>query len=65
MHKFGSWVKDIAISLIVPPPIQVSLFPSYHSYFLSFSAEYEQNLHLLLKQLCWQDPFGTNFVVFS
>lgn len=52
MHKFGSWVKDVVILLIVPAPSQVPLFPSYHLYFLSFSAEYEQNLHMLLKQLC-------------
>lgn len=65
MHKFGSWVKDIVFLSIVPPPIQLSLFPSYHLYFLSFSAKYEQNLHLLLKQLCWQDPLGANFAVFS
>lgn len=65
MRKFGSWVKDIVFLSIVPPPTQVSLFPSYHLYFLSLSAEYEQNLHLLLKQLCWQDPFGASSAVFS
>lgn len=51
MPEFGSWVKDTVFLLIVPPPIQVSLFPSYHLYFLSISAEHDQNLHLLLKQL--------------
>jgi len=34
-------------------------------WFLSFSPEYEENLHLLLKQQHWQDPFGANFAVFS
>lgn len=51
MPEFGSWVKDTVFLLIVPPPIQVSLFPSYHLYFLSISSEHDQNLHLLLKQL--------------
>lgn len=65
MPKSGSWVKDTVFLLVVPPPIQVSLFPSYHLYFLPISAEHDQNLKLLLKQLCFQDSFGANFVVHS
>jgi len=65
MQKFGRSLKDSVVLLTVQPPIQMSLFPSYYAYFPSFSAEYKQNLHLLLEQLCWQDHFGANFALVS